>query len=74
MSLTATATKKATCECCGNLVDGVCLNVNCIKAQETATATATRTTAKVAVPGAKVGSRTVRRPDPRSFNISGRVD
>lgn len=58
------------CTCGGQMVDGVCLNVNCSVAQDAATEDAARTTAKATAPGAK----TIERPAPRSFNISGRVD
>lgn len=73
---TVEAERTKTCECGGTLADGVCLNVNCDKAQAAASAGASRTTAKVAVAGAKATGKTVTttRPDPRAFNIAGQVD
>lgn len=78
MSAVATPVKSKTkCDDCGGrVIDGTCLNVNCGKAQAAATEDATRSTAKVAVAGATATGKTVSRqkPEPRSFNISGRVD
>lgn len=70
---TATSTLEhatQTCDRCeGRLVSGVCVNVSCDAAVESATADASRTTAKA-------GGRAavVERTQPRAFNLSGNVD
>lgn len=63
----STAVITDICTCGATMIDGTCLNVDCSAAQTAATKDAVRDTAKVAVKGAK-------QPEPRSFNISGRVD
>lgn len=55
-------------QCEGTLVSGTCVNVNCSTAVEEATKDAGRKTAKA------TGDATVVRREPRSFNLSGRVD
>lgn len=68
----AVSVTRETCECGTLMINGQCLNADCSAAQAAATEDATRTTAKVAVAGARATE--TKRPDPRSFNISGRVD